>query len=84
MVNMRIKIDIWSQGLEESKREDIRRNLEDIFCQLPTRRLWYYAKHLRLRTMSLRRPGVFQGSNDDDTLDEYMDGPEDVIVKCKV
>jgi hypothetical protein len=35
MVKIRIKIDVWSQGLEESKREDIREKLGDIFCQLP-------------------------------------------------
>ncbi|OKL58587.1 hypothetical protein UA08_06081 [Talaromyces atroroseus] len=74
---MRIKIDVWSQGLEESKRENIREKLRDIFCQLPARRLWYYLKQLRL--MSLKDP-----SDLNDDWQEDMEGPEDVIVKGSV
>lgn len=80
MVNMRIKIDVWSQRLEESKREDIREKLRDIFCQLPARRLWYYLKRLRL--MTLRDPGDIPDLNEG--MQEYMEGPEDIIVKGNV
>lgn len=80
MVNMRIKIDVWSQGLEESKRQDIRDKLRDLFCQLPARRLWYYLK--QLRGMSLRAPGDIPDIHDE--LGGYMEGPEDVIVKGNV
>lgn len=80
MVNMRIKIDVWSQGLEESKRQDIREKLQDLFCQLPARRLWYYLKQLRM--MLLRAPGDVPDINDE--MQEYMEGPEDVIVKGNV
>lgn len=75
---MRIKIDVWSKGLEESEREDICEKLRDLFCQLQTRRLWFYLK--RLRPMLLReRPESLADLNDDIQAD--MDGPEDVIVK---
>lgn len=78
MVNMRIKIDVWSKGLEESEREDIHEKLRDLFCQLQARRLWFYLK--QLRPILLReRPESLADLNDD--IQAYMDGPEDVIVK---
>ena len=48
MLNMRIKIDVWSQGLSKSHREDIREKLGKLFCQLPVRRIWLYLKRVRL------------------------------------
>ena len=47
MLNMRIKIDVWSQGLNTSQREDIRQKLGQLFCQLPARRVWLYLKRVR-------------------------------------
>ena len=76
MIKFRIKIDVWTKGLEESIREDIRRKLGDLFCHLPSRRLWFYLKRLRL--MSLNEPESLSDPNRD-VLD--MDGPEDVIIK---
>lgn len=78
MVKLRIKIDVWSQGLDESKREIIRENLRDIFCQLPAQRLWFYLKQIRMMEQqeSCRRLlDVADGAPD------YFDGPEDVIAK---
>lgn len=78
MINMRIKIDVWTKGLEENKRNDIREKLRDHFCQfVPARRMWWYLKKLRL--MSLKEPEALSDSNDD--IQEFMEGPEDVIVK---
>lgn len=47
MVKLRIKIDVCSQGLDESGREQIRENLRDLFCQLLPRRLWYCTRGRR-------------------------------------
>ncbi|KFZ00006.1 hypothetical protein V498_00358 [Pseudogymnoascus sp. VKM F-4517 (FW-2822)] len=49
MLNMRIKFDVWSQGLNEDFREDIRENIRRIFSQLPVRRVWYYRNMLNMR-----------------------------------
>jgi len=38
MLKLRIKIDVWSKGIDESIREEIRNHLRDLFCQLPARR----------------------------------------------
>ena len=48
MLNMRIKIDVWSNGLSEDRRRQIRETLGDLFCQLPPRRIWLYLKRMRL------------------------------------
>lgn len=77
MVNMRIKIDVWTRGLDESFREKVRENLRELFCQLPPRRVWYYLK--RIRYMLLR--GRTTGSQLDS--DDLSDGPEDVFVNGK-
>ena len=44
MLNMRVKIDVWTQGLDESFSEKVRENLRELFCQLSARRVWYYLK----------------------------------------
>ena len=52
MLNMRIKIDVWSKGLSNSIREDIREKLGELFCQLPVRRVWLYLKRVRFMLRS--------------------------------
>ncbi|KFY32187.1 hypothetical protein V493_00439 [Pseudogymnoascus sp. VKM F-4281 (FW-2241)] len=71
MLNMRIKFDIWSTGLDERLRNDIRENFQHIFSQLPVRRVWYYLKHVRI--MALQGLSIEGG--------EIMDGPEDIIAR---
>jgi hypothetical protein len=78
MLNMRIKIDVWTQGLDESFREKVRENLRDLFCQLPARRVWFYLKNLR--HMLLKGNGTVGSQLDSDHL---MGEPEDVIVNGK-
>jgi hypothetical protein len=81
MLNMRIKIDVWSQGLDESIREEIREHLRDLFCQLPARRVWYYLKRIRhMRMKGNKSDGTVGSQLDSDNL---LDGPEDVIVNGK-
>ncbi|OBT57412.1 hypothetical protein VE04_02573 [Pseudogymnoascus sp. 24MN13] len=71
MMNMRIKFDVWSTGLNEHIRNNIRENLRHIFSQLPARRVWYYLKHLR--NIALRDRSI-EGS-------VICEGPDDVIAK---
>lgn len=77
MVNMRIKIDVWTRGLDESFREKVRENLRELFCQLPARRMWYYLKRIRYMLLRDRTSGSQLDS------DGLMDGPEDIIVNGK-
>ncbi|KFY72462.1 hypothetical protein V499_07421 [Pseudogymnoascus sp. VKM F-103] len=71
MMNMRIKFDVWSTGLNEHIRNNIRENLRHIFSQLPARRVWYYLKHIR--NIALRDRSI-EGS-------VICEGPDDVIAK---
>lgn len=78
MVKLRIKIGVWSQGLDESKREKIHENLRDVFCQVPARHLWYYLKQLQIMQLT-ETPRRLSDVADENP--ELMNGPEDDIVK---
>ena len=80
MVNMRIKIDVWTKGIKESIREEIREKLRDLFCQLPPRRVWYYLKYIRELNCNGSINSENPGSGPE--MGHGMDGPEDVIVNC--
>lgn len=81
MLNMRIKIDVWSKGLRESIREDIRTKLRELFCQLPARRFWYYLKLIRNMLLKGKKPG--RALEQQRALDTKFDGAEDIIVNGK-
>lgn len=77
MLNMRIKFDVWSTGLNERSRQTIRENLEAVFCQLPVRRVWYYLKFYRAMMLSDGGPDETSARGDD----MIADGPEDTIAR---
>ena len=81
MLNMRIKIDVWSHGLDETIRVEIRENLRDLFCQLPPRRVWLFLKHTRHMQLTRKKPEETGGSNL--AMNDLMDGPEDVIANSE-
>ena len=75
MLKMRIKIDVWTQGHDESFREKVRENLRELFCQLPARRVWYYLKRIRYMHQVHGRVGS------PSALESSIDEVEDVIVQ---
>jgi hypothetical protein len=81
MLNMRIKIDVWSQGLDESIRQEIRDHVQDLFCQLPPRRVWHYLK--RIRYMHARKGRLDEAAMSQLASDDYVEEPEDVIANGK-
>jgi hypothetical protein len=90
MLNMRIKADVWTQGVAENIREEIREHVRDLFCQrtLP-RRVWLYLKqirHMKLAGITIESTATGEGKGEGRgkvTNSKYgdpaMDGPEDVI-----
>lgn len=82
MLNMRIKVDVWSKGLDEDFRESIRDNVRDLFCQLPVRRVWYYLKLVQHMILKSRRVSGLE--NLEFGKDSQLDGPEDVIAKGRI
>ena len=80
MLNMRIKIDVWSQGVDEDIRQQARENLVDLFCQqIPPQRLWLYLKHIRNMLLSPKHDTNNAQSGHVEQV--YLEGPEDVIAK---
>jgi hypothetical protein len=72
MRSLRIKVDVCTQRLDETIRQDVRDKLRDLYSQFEPRRVWLYLKEYR--AMSLGTPGSLAEL-------EVDDGPEDVIVK---
>ena len=87
MVDMRIKIDVWSKGTDEEIRENIRERFMDLFSQLPARRLWFYLKHIQnmsLRMISIDSIVSRTRSMDVSDIEKLTNGPEDIIAKGDV
>ena len=82
MLNMRIKVDVFTKGLDENFREGVRNNVRDLFCQLPPRRVWFYLKHVR--NMLLEDRNVVSKDKTKLESDEVMDGPEDAIARGSI
>lgn len=82
MLNMRIKIDVWSKGVDEDIRHQGRENLRELFCQLPPRRVYLYMK--ATRSMVLNERHRKEGLRSPKDLAEHIvQGPEDAIAKGK-
>ncbi len=82
MWKLRVKIDVWSQGLDESLRQSNRELLIEAYLQLPPRRVWLFVKHIRFAF--LRQMAGPEGENElYDLLDSFVQGPEDVIAQGK-
>jgi hypothetical protein len=84
MLNMRIKIDVFTQGLKEDFREGVRENVRELFCQLPPRRVWHYLKQVRnmlLRDRSIGPKDLIATALEDDLI---MNGPEDSIARGSI
>lgn len=81
MMKLRIKIDVWSRGLDEALRERNRNLLMDAYTRLPSHRFWLYTKHWR--DTILRGPGDPRAQEHAQPQDAYDDGPEDVIARAR-
>ncbi|KAG6015479.1 hypothetical protein E4U43_005246 [Claviceps pusilla] len=80
MFNLRIKIDVWSRGIDEQVRQRNRDALIEHFLTMPRRRVWLYLKRWKLT--SLLHEGTAQRGHMNNSP---VEGPEDVIARaCKV
>lgn len=75
MWTLRVKIDSWSQGIDESIRQRNRDILTDAYLKLPEARFWLFAKCSRLV--------VLCSSSGCENLDRLMPGTEDTIAQGK-
>ncbi|KAG5937624.1 hypothetical protein E4U53_008166, partial [Claviceps sorghi] len=72
MFALRVKIDVWSRGLDERLRQRNRDALIQHFLAMPRRRLWLYLKRWKLA--SLQDGGAGRPS--------AVDAPEDVVARA--
>lgn len=78
MWKLRVKIDSWSQGVDESIRHRNRLILVDLYLRLPPRRVWLYVKQVRTAELEqLEELGTLIG------LENSTQEPEDIIAQGK-
>ena len=78
MWKLRVKINVWSQGLDESLRERNRLILIETYLRSPPRRVWLFVTHIRVAFLE-RSKGFRTKINFDDCLQ----GPENTIARGK-
>ena len=74
---LRVKIDVWSKGIDESIRVRNRKLLIDAYLRLPSRRVWLFVKYARF-TM------LFFDEYKDDMDKTHVLGPEDTVARGKI
>ena len=82
MWKLRVKIDVWSQGLDESLRQRNRELLIEAYLRLPPRRVWCFVKSIRFACLK-QMAGPKGESEPYDLVDSFVQGPEDIIAQGK-
>ncbi|KAH6876614.1 hypothetical protein B0T10DRAFT_610319 [Thelonectria olida] len=80
MWKLRVKIDVWSQGLDERIRQRNRELLIDAYLRLPPRRVFMYTRRMRLEFLSRAFPGERLGTDVSSFLQQ--DDPENLIARA--
>ncbi|KAH0565111.1 hypothetical protein GP486_001495 [Trichoglossum hirsutum] len=81
MLNMRIKVDVWSQGLTQEVREEIREKVRDLFCgYMAPRRVYFYLKQIRV--MKTVGPEVWRNRDVANFEGAEMSGMEDIVANA--
>lgn len=78
---LRVKIDVWSQGLDESLRNRNRLLLIEIYLRLPPRRVWFFITLVRLGY--LKRSRGCETEIDENDFTEVLEGLETTIARGK-
>jgi len=81
MWKLRVKIDVWSRGLDESLRQRNRELLIEAYLRLPPRRVWHFVKHIRFAFLS-KKPRLGAEDESYDPSDPLVQGPEDTIAQA--
>lgn len=78
MLKLRIKIDSWSQGVDEAIRRRNRILLVEEYMNLPCRRFWLYLRLCRFMVLTGGNPGLVEGA-----LSSFQGGMEDELTYRK-
>jgi hypothetical protein len=82
MWKLRVKIDVWSQGLDEALRQRNRELLIEAYLRLPPRRVWYFLKSARFAFLD-QKAGHKTKDKLRGLVDSFAEGPEDIIAQGK-
>lgn len=77
MLQLRIKLDVWSQGSPEWMRNRNRELLTDAYLRLPSARVWLYAKRLRIMILYHDSDADLRRELDGQVFNPNL--PEDII-----
>jgi hypothetical protein len=77
MWTLRVKIDSWSQGVDESIRQRNRDFLNEAYCKLPPARYFVFSKLCRIKIASIEL------SRDGENMFD-VDGPDDIIARGEI
>lgn len=78
MLKLRIKIDSWSQGVDEAIRGRNRTLLAEEYMNLPCRRFWLYLRLCRFMVLTDGDPGLIE-----DALSSFQGDMEDELTYRK-
>lgn len=78
MLKLRIKIDVWSRGVDENLRHSNREYLIEQYLMLPRRRFWLYLKRCRLSEDMEHHK---EGQHPVNLHTSVLDAPEDIIAR---
>lgn len=81
MLQLRIKIDSWSNGVLEHIRERNRELLADAYMQLPPGRVWHYCQQIEI--MHLSHGELDRSRKTVDIGQIVRDAPENVMAEGK-
>ncbi|KAG6059448.1 hypothetical protein E4U17_006276 [Claviceps sp. LM77 group G4] len=79
MLKLRIKIDVWSRGVDENLRHSNREYLTQQYLMLPRRRFWLYLKRRRLSEDMEHHK---EGQRPVGLHTSVLDAPEDVVARA--
>ncbi|KAG6175478.1 hypothetical protein E4U27_006203 [Claviceps purpurea] len=79
MLKLRIKIDVWSRGVDEQLRHSNREYLDQQYLMLPRRRLWLYLKRRRLSEDMEHHK---ESQRPVDLHTSVLDAPEDIVARA--
>lgn len=86
MWRLRVKIDVWSKGIDEKIRQRNRDLLNEAYLRLPPWRVWLYLKTVRFMHLVVgenrqwSRIAELEVKKD---FERMVDGPEDTIATGK-
>ena len=82
MLKLRVKLDVWSQGLDESLRQRNRLLLIQSYLRLPPRRVWFFVEYARFAILDQAEDLKIK-SDLFDYASAHGEEPEDTIAKGK-